>query len=98
MPTTRPVRVPPQPNESPYSARFSHREEQASPGYYGVRLGNGIDAQLAVTRRTGIGRFTYPAGREGSVLIDVGAGARSSSNVDGAMKASVWISGRDEVA
>ena len=53
---------------------FSHTDESASPGYYGVGLDPGtpqrIVARLAATTRTGIARFAYPASRTASVLIN----------------------------
>ncbi len=59
---------------SPATARqpFSHRDEHASPGWYAVRFAHaGIGVQLAVTRRSGLGRFTFPAGRPAHLLFDV---------------------------
>src|SRR5579859_6736601 len=46
MPTTRPITTPPEPNGSPYSARFRHTQEIAHPGFYGVQLATGIRVQL----------------------------------------------------
>jgi putative alpha-1,2-mannosidase len=41
---------------------FRHSDEQARPGYYATRpgLGGAIGAKLAVTTRTGIGRWRAP--------------------------------------
>lgn len=52
---------------------FSHGAESASPGYYSVMLADeGIKAELSATPRTGIHRYTYPAGsRERRVWVDV---------------------------
>lgn len=52
-----------------YAARFSHANEQASPGYYRVRLESGAGVELTATARTGSGRFDFPAGRPASILI-----------------------------
>ena len=69
LPTSGPVRAPAR-AEQP----FSHRDEQAAPGWYAVRLRRaGIKVQLAVTRRSGLGRFTFPAGAHGHLLFDVGS-------------------------
>ena len=69
LPTSGPVRAPAS-AEQP----FSHRDEQAAPGWYAVRLRRaGIKVQLAVTRRSGLGRFTFPAGAHGHLLFDVGS-------------------------
>lgn len=46
-------------------------EEKASAGYYSVKLGNGVKAELTATPRCGVHRYTYPAGQGQSVLIDL---------------------------
>jgi predicted alpha-1,2-mannosidase len=55
-------------NRSP----FSHENEYASPGYYGVVLGNGVKVELTATPRTGIQRYTAQSGGTMSLLIDLG--------------------------
>ncbi|MBB5714109.1 GH92 family glycosyl hydrolase [Sphingomonas aerophila] len=50
-----------------YRQRFS--EELAEPGYYRVRLESGVLAELTVTERTGLHRYTFPQG-PGHLLID----------------------------
>jgi predicted alpha-1,2-mannosidase len=42
-----------------YSAGFSHNNETAIPGYYQVKMDNGVNVELAATTRTGIAKFTY---------------------------------------
>lgn len=55
------------------TSAFSHNAESASPGYYSVMLADeGIKAELSATPRTGIHRYTYPAGSaERRVWVDV---------------------------
>lgn len=55
-------------------ATFSHSHEQASPGDYRVTFDNGIRTELAVTQRSGVARFTYPAtaGRPAALSVDAG--------------------------
>ena len=55
------------------TSRFSHSSESASPGYYSVMLADeGIRAELSATPRTGIHRYTFPAGStERRVWVDV---------------------------
>jgi predicted alpha-1,2-mannosidase len=73
--------------------RFSHAAEQASPGYYSVRLGQpGIDVQLAATLRTGIGAFTFPATRSSNLQIN------AASDQAGVSDATISIVGAQEVA
>jgi len=55
-----------------YQSPFSHNDEKASPGYYQVRLLQwDINAELSATNRTGIARFTFPAGRPASILVPI---------------------------
>jgi predicted alpha-1,2-mannosidase len=76
-------------------AHFSHEEEQAAPGRYHVVLGGQgrapIPVSLAVTTRSGISSFTFPAGTESNVLFKV---ADSSNPVTAS---SVHLVGHDEV-
>src|SRR5690606_41673120 len=44
------------------SATFSHQNEQAYPGYYAVKLNNGIQVELTTTERVGYHRYIFPAG------------------------------------
>lgn len=51
---------------------YSHRDEIAFPGYYGVALPKlGITAEMTATHRVGIHRYTFPADQAPRVLIDV---------------------------
>jgi len=61
MPTIRSVTASPGTNFSQFALAFSHRNEQASPGYYCVRADNGIEAELTVSTRAGIAQFRFPA-------------------------------------
>ena len=51
--------------------RFSHDNEQASPGYYQVTLDNGIRAELTTTERCGYHRYTYPEGSTPTIRFDL---------------------------
>ncbi|MFE1949478.1 GH92 family glycosyl hydrolase [Streptomyces sp. NPDC059524] len=56
-----------------YRAKFSHDNETRSPGYYGVKFDNGIEAELSATQRTGQHRYTFPSGSGAqNVLIEAG--------------------------
>ncbi|HOX45892.1 MAG TPA: GH92 family glycosyl hydrolase [Myxococcota bacterium] len=55
------------------AARFSHTEEQVSPGLYTVRLQDtGIQVELTASSHAGLHRYTFPAGADARVLIDLG--------------------------
>lgn len=61
-----------------YSLSFSHDHEHASPGYYEVETEDGVHIQLAVSERSGMGRFVFPAGKQRTLLIEAGSSANSS--------------------
>ena len=58
--------------DSGHRQRYSHSDEQASPGYYQVRLqDSGINVELTCTERAGLMRFTFPASDSAFVLTDL---------------------------
>ena len=58
----------------------AYHDEKASPGYYGVTLDNsGIIAEATATTRVGLTRFTFPAGGEGNILLNLGEGLTNES-------------------
>jgi predicted alpha-1,2-mannosidase len=66
--TTGPVQTATADFQSPYS----HSNEQASLGYYRVLLSRwNINAELTATERTGIARFTFPAGQPANILVPI---------------------------
>ena len=66
--TTGPVRVKPK----QYGFGFTHKREAASPGYYRVFMKTwGINAQITASTRCGMARFTFPAGKQGNILIPI---------------------------
>ncbi|WP_115720110.1 GH92 family glycosyl hydrolase [Gallaecimonas mangrovi] len=57
---------------SGYRSRFSHKEEQASPGYYQVKLlDNQVNVELTAGKRVGWHRYTFAKGKEARVLLDL---------------------------
>nr|WP_052478181.1 lectin [Kibdelosporangium sp. MJ126-NF4]CEL16628.1 Alpha-1,2-mannosidase [Kibdelosporangium sp. MJ126-NF4]CTQ89021.1 Alpha-1,2-mannosidase [Kibdelosporangium sp. MJ126-NF4] len=58
---------------------FSHANESASPGYYSVKFDNGLRTELTTTTRTGMARFTYPAGQRASLSVDAAKAFNSAS-------------------
>jgi predicted alpha-1,2-mannosidase len=75
QPISGEVRLEPGDIEKPgsgYRSRFSHKEEQAKPGYYAVDLLDyGIHAELTASARVGVHRYTYPVDKPAHVLIDL---------------------------
>ena len=54
-----------------YSTTFSHADERAQAGRYRVKLDNGVAVDLTTTLRTGVARFSFPAGQPANLLIRV---------------------------
>jgi predicted alpha-1,2-mannosidase len=50
---------------------FSHKEESGRPGYYRVRLQNGILCEMTATGRVGFHRYTFP-GKAAWLQFDMG--------------------------
>ncbi len=55
-----------------FASPYSHSSEEASPGYYRVLLSRwNVNAELTATGRTGVARFTFPAGQPANVLVPI---------------------------
>jgi predicted alpha-1,2-mannosidase len=55
-----------------YGSRFSHRREQASPGYYAVHLDDpGVEVELTATRRAALHRYRFPVTDSAGVILDL---------------------------
>ncbi len=68
MPTAGDLNV----DYSQYGSAYT--EEVAKPGYYGTKLTkHGIKAEATASMRTGLSRFTFPAGK-GNILLNLGEG------------------------
>lgn len=56
--------------------------EHASPGYYTVTLKDyNVKAELTATTRAGMHRYTFPAGNDAGLIVDVGHTLQSHQNV-----------------
>ncbi len=51
--------------------KFSHANERAEPGFYSVRLDNGILAEMTATNRVGLHRYTFPRGSHAWLELDL---------------------------
>ncbi len=73
-------------DERGYATPFSHDDETAEPGYYRVELASGIQVEITSTLRAAIFRFTFPAGVDPVLLLDlehtIGEGESSGGVVD----------------
>ncbi len=75
MPTTGDIKIKPGSEANPdegYRSRFSHKNEEASVGYYAVYLDDyNIKAELTATTRTGFQRYTFPKSDKAHILFDL---------------------------
>ncbi|AEW97244.1 MULTISPECIES: lectin [Streptomycetaceae] len=62
------------------AAPFGHAAEHTGIGYYGVTDTTGVTTELTTATRSGLGRFTFPAGKDGNLLLKLSGGA---TRVDG---------------
>ncbi|GCE29232.1 alpha-1 2-mannosidase [Dictyobacter alpinus] len=74
------------------SSTYSHSQESASAGYYGVTLANGVKSEMTVTQRTGMGRYTFPSTTNANIALDASRAATGTSNP------SVTVTGTHEVS
>ena len=77
MPTIgQKLQITPGSRENPdegYRSRFDHADETAEPGYYSVLLKDyGITAELTVTKRAGMHKYTFPKSDDAHILLDLG--------------------------
>ncbi|MCD6598668.1 MAG: GH92 family glycosyl hydrolase [Bacteroidales bacterium] len=77
MPTvSQKLQILPGSRENPdegYRSRFDHAEETASPGYYSVILKDyNIKAELTVSKRAGMHKYTFPKSEDAHILLDLG--------------------------
>ncbi|EZH73461.1 alpha-mannosidase [Aquimarina atlantica] len=60
-------------DEIPFTSKYSHNKEKATPGYYSVFLEDfDINAELTSTVRTAFHRYEYNEGDTQSVVLDLG--------------------------
>ncbi len=59
-------------SEKGFASRFSHANEEASPGYYRVQLEDGgITAELTATERTGFHSYHFPDSDSAHLVLDL---------------------------
>jgi predicted alpha-1,2-mannosidase len=84
MPTTGEQQLTQGTSENPdagYCSPKASGSEVATPGYYSVVLQDyGIKAELTATAHAGFHRYTFPKGKSGGVIIDVGHTLQSHHN------------------
>ncbi|MGK0387461.1 MAG: putative alpha-1,2-mannosidase [Maribacter sp.] len=59
-------------SEAGYRSHFSHKKEEASPGYYSVLLeDDNINVELTVTKRVGFHQYNFPKKEQAKVILDL---------------------------
>ncbi len=75
-----------------FQESFTHTGEVATAGYYSVRVGSpAITAELTSTRRSAMGRFTFPSTTNANILMKL------LDSQNGTMASSAQIVGHNEV-
>lgn len=88
-------------SEAGYAARFDHANEEATPGYYRVRLDDGIEVEITTSLRAALFRIAYPGDVEPVLLLDldhalsgaIGAASATVDDTTGALEAMVHQDG-----
>ncbi len=57
--------------ENAASSTFSHAKEKVAPGFYSVKLDNGVDVELTTTERVGFHRYHFNGNATPRVLLDL---------------------------
>jgi predicted alpha-1,2-mannosidase len=60
---------------------FQRSRQEAQPGYYSVRMQDGISVLLTATTRTGLAKFSFPAGRRGNLIFKLTGSENGDSAV-----------------
>ncbi len=80
LPYVGSVTTSPAASPATFASHFSHQNEHAHPGYYGVHLDTpNVDAELTVTPHAGYGQFTYPTSTNSTMLINAGGSINGNS-------------------
>jgi len=56
---------------SGYGSRFSHANEKVKPGFYSVKLNNGIDVKLTASDRVGYHRYHFSTNGDAHIIINL---------------------------
>ncbi len=55
-----------------FAAGFDHKNERAKPGYYAVKLNNGIQIELSTSTRVGFHLYHFPKNSDHKIVLDLG--------------------------
>ena len=80
----------PSPNNKIYGSKFSHQDESASPGYYSVKMANGVSAEFTTSDRVGWHKYSFPAKEISNIILDL-------KHRDKVLESGIHIVGNNEV-
>jgi Putative alpha-1,2-mannosidase len=59
-------------NDTSLATTFDHRNEASKPGYYKVKMDNGVTAELTSSPHVGFHQYTFDSGAKPTVGLDLG--------------------------
>jgi predicted alpha-1,2-mannosidase len=62
-----------------FLSTFSHKNEVVKPGYYSVKMDNGVAVKLTASERVGFHQYQFPKGKDAHVMIDLKEGINDKS-------------------
>jgi len=62
-----------------YLSTFSHKNEIVRPGFYSVKMDNGVAVELTASERVGFHQYRFPKGKEAHLIIDLKEGINDKS-------------------
>jgi len=70
-----------------FKQKFSHKDESASPGYYSVKLDNGIRISLTATERCALHKYEFPTGADPVLRFELSY----AINWDSTTHSRIWL-------
>ena len=75
-----------------YKEKYDKNSEEASPGYYKVKLESDIEVELTASKRVGFHKYMFPKSQDGYVLIDL------ANSYAGMLDASLKVENNNEIS
>jgi predicted alpha-1,2-mannosidase len=57
--------------EGAYSSYYKHENESVYPGYYSLKMENGVKVELTASERVGFHKYTFPKNDESHIIINL---------------------------
>jgi predicted alpha-1,2-mannosidase len=62
-----------------YLSTFSHDNESVKPGYYSVKMDNGVNVELTASEHVAFHQYNFPEDEKGHIIIDLKEGINDRS-------------------